>query len=280
MDKKPVTQNWIEQIFEEQIDWDVDCPNACFVSGEFVNAIAAQHEQEVAEVRKHTWKEAEAHFAPYIEADDASFRLFEQYSEGGGLTPAETLEKVAAVLDNLCNALAEQIDRAVAAEEETQELRAQVAVMADLLRRSYENLDWVGPEGDIVTVLLLEAIDNALSAAPKVVWHGWGRAARLFADDWLTISVRTEGQKVSIQTRTQLDERLGKEVGVYVVECPPKAEQPTESEHCSGQPEQSQDSEQGYKRARGVIPWHDGDEMPEETIARMRGRPTESEQEE
>ena len=94
--------------------------------------IAAQHKQEVARVRKDAWTEAEAHFAPYV----AAFRLFEQYSEGGGLTPAETLEKVAEVLDNLSNALAEQIDRAVAAEEENAGLRRQLgellAVVKDL----------------------------------------------------------------------------------------------------------------------------------------------------
>ena len=29
---------------------------------------------------------------------------------------------------------------------------------------------------------------------------------------------------------------------------------------------------EGYQRARGAIPWEEGDELPEETIARMRGR--------
>ena len=28
-----------------------------------------------------------------------------------------------------------------------------------------------------------------------------------------------------------------------------------------------------YKRARGVIPWKPGDELPEDVIARIRGRP-------
>lgn len=35
-------------------------------------------------------------------------------------------------------------------------------------------------------------------------------------------------------------------------------------------PEQGQDSKQGYKQARGVIPWHEGDERPEDTIRRIR----------
>jgi hypothetical protein len=36
------------------------------------------------------------------------------------------------------------------------------------------------------------------------------------------------------------------------------------------------DNEQGYKRAKGVIPWKEGDEKPEDTIARIRGRGKES----
>ena len=28
----------------------------------------------------------------------------------------------------------------------------------------------------------------------------------------------------------------------------------------------------GYQQARGIIPWQEGDELPEETIARIRGR--------
>jgi len=116
-----------------------------------METIAAQHEQEVAAVRKQTWAEAEAHFAPYVAADDASFRLFEQYSEGGGLTPAETLEKVAEVLDNLCNALAEQIDRAVAAEEENADLRRQLVELLAVVKDLAEAL--------IATTNTLESVD-------------------------------------------------------------------------------------------------------------------------
>jgi len=234
MDKMPVTQSWIEQIFEEQIDWDVDCPNACFVSGEFVNAIAAQHEQEVAEVRKHTWKEAEAHFAPYIEADDASSRLFDQYSEGGGLTPAETLEKVAEVLDNLSNALAEQIDRAVAAEEETKGLRAQVAGIGGALDRLCRAV-WYGTDESRSSAY--DGAQRVLSGAPKVVARLEGKALKRMDGSLLVMARHDDAIQIYHASDDGHYERgystLGEpieQVMVLVVECLPPGEQLEESE--------------------------------------------------
>ena len=238
MDKMPVTQSWIEQIFEQQIDWDVDCQNACFVSGEFENAIAAQHEQEVTEARKHTWKEAEAHFAPYVAADDASFRLFEQYSEGGGLTPAETLEKVAEVLGNLCNALAEQIDRAVAAEEENAELVARAAVMSEALGfvRNAIGQAWkadreLRDRGGILAEQFAQVIDalgscseraeQALSAAPKV-WRVKGRTSKYYDLEVVADDAPEEFRQLLIGR--------GMFAAWDVIVCPPKGEQPPESE--------------------------------------------------
>jgi len=221
-----------------------------------METIAAQHEQEVAAVRKHTWAEAEAHFAPYVAADDAAFRLFEQYSEGGGLTPAETLEKVAEVMDGLSYSLAEQIDRAVAAEEEAQGLQAQVAMMAgaitDVLERRGRGDSWLG-----------ETLRAALSAAPKVLMVTAGRwredpslPGRV---DLLVNTPTTVGDKrvvIGLTTAPVLPDK-GQQVNVFVVECPPEGEQ-------------------GYKRARGVVSL--GGKRPEDVIAEMRGRPTESEQ--
>ena len=205
MDKMPITQNWIEQIFEEQIDWDVDCPNACFVSGEFVNAIAAQHEQDVA--------------------------------------------SLVAVRDMYAIEI-----------EGLQAQVAQVAVMAtaitDVLERRGRGDRWLG-----------ETLRVALSAAPKVVARLEGKALKRM-DGSLLVMARHDD---AIQIYHASDDRhyeggystLGEpieQVMVLVVECPPKGEQ-------------------GYKRARGVIPWDEGGERPEDVIARLRGRPTESEQE-
>ena len=195
MDKMPITQNWIEQIFEQQIDWDVDCPNACFVSGEFVNAIAQAHEQEVARAR----------------------------SEKTELLPCGHPASVAD--DDGCAMC---------------RLVAQVAMLTSALRELSEHglcgIDerrWAAYEG----------ADKALSGAPKVVWRGpavVGRA-QLLAWDHTVLRRDSTIRPLSKHVGTSPGVILGEEVGtdgelvdLILLECPPKGEQPEESEQEEG----------------------------------------------
>jgi len=155
---------------------------------------------------------------------------------------------------------------------------AQVAVMAtaitDVLERRGRGDSWLG-----------ETLRAALSAAPKVVWHGMaktrfnvhGTPVFFLPGDAKVVS----GHVVFIQA-SSVEEfeniRSDGHVDVFVVEYPPKGEQAPDTVQCSRRPEQPQESEQGYKLARGVLPWDESGERPEDVIARLRGRPTESEQ--
>jgi len=118
--------------------------------------------------------------------------------------------------------------------------------LLELMREDRRPTEWV------------EKIEKALTGAPKVLYRVLGKLANLDPELIPVVHI-CQGQPIDLCT-THLfhyGKISGSPVAVLVLECPPKGEQ-------------------GYKRARGVISL--GGKRPEDVIAEMRGRPTESEQ--
>jgi len=168
------------------------------------------------------------------------------------------------ILANPKNKAAELI--AAQHKQEVADLVAQVAVMGEILTQfviHHEARSAGTSIGEGVWKSLTRRAKHALAGAPRVLWAG--TVHRFPHGGW-------QGDEGFL--RTLYDPAHG-DMWVIVL---PSGEQPEESEHRSRHPEQSQESEQGYKLARGVLPWDESDERPEDVIAASRGRPRDSEE--
>ena len=91
MDKKiPTGQTWIEQILEQNIDWDIGCDNPCFESGVLVQAIAQAHEQELSEM-EHRYQQANQ-----MDSDIAGMAVIDmKKAQAQVAVMGQTLERIA-----------------------------------------------------------------------------------------------------------------------------------------------------------------------------------------
>ena len=125
--------------------------------------------------------------------------------------------------------------------------------------------------------------EAALQSAPKVLWAGdagWDTETHENNEPVLWLAL---GDPIHLgRTTGPITEEDGTLAKVIVLEGPTALQEQSKAQEPDGQCSVNEGSEpkseQGYKRAKGVIPWKEGDELPEDTIARIRGR--ESEQEE
>ena len=153
-------------------------------------------------------------------------------------------------------------------------LEAQVAVMGTGLRAIRDEVEPSIHLSSMDLRVWNMAVDTlSLSAAPKVVARLEGKALKRMDGSLLVMARHDDAIQIYHASDDGHYERgystLGEPIEqamVLVVECLPPGEQ-------------LEESEQGYKAACGVLPWDESDERPEDVIARLRGRPTESEQE-
>ena len=214
---------------------------------------------------------AEVHF-DMAELDERAETIAAQYEQEVAKLKGQLSER-----RTICEAAQEEAERNFVdlklAQDDVAQRRAQVAVIGTVLRhiktewwdKHYpEDVFVGGPDSDDGVnelVAIREMIDNALSAAPKVVY--FGKAKTFTFEDGKNLAVVQNyswdagGNVIQARDKEGYEHTMGKAGDVIILECPPEGEQ-------------------GYKRARGVISL--GGKRPEDVIAEMRGRPTESEQ--
>ena len=158
-------------------------------------------------------------------------------------------------------------------ERENEQLRAQMALMIAALQPCASGEEWKETTALInssyspvafARQVCTELLDE-FSTAPTVLYRASGtilhHSLGVPTDDWDGTSTLIKGTGCCFDGHVGVD---GEETDIIVLEC--------SVNHASGPK-----SEQGYKRARGIIPWKEGDELPEDTIARLRGRESEQE---
>ena len=138
------------------------------------------------------------------------------------------------------------------------QLRAKVAMTSGALDRLCKAAWWGTDE---TRQAAYDKAQQALASAPTVVWSG--KAQVLGIGGPITPDIHESEGSLVAYLPEGTDTFVGALIDVYACSV---------EEECLPAGKQRQNSEQGYKAARGVIPWQEGDELPEDTIARIRGR--------